>query len=270
MLLLWLELDPPARAVRAASSQRRLLTALQLSSAAMARPHRLPHLNPRQPHRVLAWHLQKLRLAHGWTGKQLAEAYGCSPARISRIEQGDTKPSRMFVLFCEEAFEADGLLMSQFEVAEHAEEQERRRWGGKRPRLYKAIPGDASRFVGHDVPVGTLMSPGKVFEETWRVENSGSVPWRGRRLERQGPTQGPGLITSERFVAVPDTGPGETAAITATLKAPTYDCTSIAYFKQVDDAGQLCFPDNYQLGLDVLVMVRGQKPDDPPLIETEQ
>jgi hypothetical protein len=46
------------------------------------------------------------------------------------------------------------------------------------------------------------------------------------------------------------------------LKAPTYDCASIAYFKMVDADGKLCFPDNYQLGLDVLVMVRGQRPDE--------
>ena len=31
----------------------------------------------------------------------------------------------------------------------------------------------------------------------------------------------------------------------------------------VDAEGRICFPDNYQLGLDVLVLVRGQKPDIP-------
>jgi hypothetical protein len=35
----------------------------------------------------------------------------------------------------------------------------------------------------------------------------------------------------------------------------TYDCTSIAYFKMVDEKGYLCFPDVHQLGLDVLVRV---------------
>lgn len=42
-------------------------------------------------------------------------------------------------------------------------------------------------------------------------------------------------------------------------KAPTYDCSSIAYFKMVDNERQLCFPDSYQLGLDVLVRVEGQR-----------
>ena len=103
------------------------------------------------------------------------------------------------------------------------------------------------------------MAPGQVFQQTWRVRNSGTVAWEGRQLERQGPLTGPGLITSQRFVAIPDTQPGEVAEMTAPLKAPTYDCSSIAYFKMVDSAGKLCFPDSYQLGLDVLVVVRGQR-----------
>jgi hypothetical protein len=104
------------------------------------------------------------------------------------------------------------------------------------------------------------MEPGQMFEQTWRVKNSGTAAWQGRRLERQGPLTGPGLITSLRFVDIPDTEPGEIAEVTAPLKAPTYDCSSIAYFKMVDADGALSFPDSYQLGLDVLVRVEGQRP----------
>ena len=64
-----------------------------------------------------------------------------------------------------------------------------------------------------------------------------------------------------RYVEIADTEPGQIAEITAVLKAPTYDCTSIAYFKMVDAEGVLCFPDSYQLGLDVLVRVEGQRPE---------
>jgi transcriptional regulator with XRE-family HTH domain len=204
--------------------------------------------------------MQKQRMVNGWTGKQVAEAFGCSPSHISRVEQG-SKPSRELVRFYEDTFQADGLLLSLFEVAEHAPEQERRRAGGRRPRPRRAISGDASTFVGDTIPHGTRVEPGQVFEQTWQVRNSGKVAWDERRLERQGPLTGPGLISSLRFMDVPDTKPGEVAAITAPLKAPTYDCSSIAYFKMVDAEGRLCFPDSYQLGLDVLVMVRGQRPD---------
>ena len=204
--------------------------------------------------------MQKFRLTYGWSGKQVAETFGCSPSHISRVEQG-SKPSRELVQFYEETFEADGLLLSLFEVAEHAPEQERRRASGKRPQLQRAIPGDASAFLGDTIPHGTLMEPGQVFGQTWRVRNSGTVAWEGRRLERQGPLTGPGLITSPRFVDIPEAKPGEAIEITAPLKAPTYDCSSIAYFKMVDAEGALCFPDSYQLGLDVLVRVEGQLGD---------
>jgi len=216
---------------------------------------------PRQPKTVLGWSMQKLRIVNGWTGKQVAEAFGCHPSHISRVEQG-SKPSRELVQFYEDTFQADGLLLSLFEVAEHASEQERRRAGGRRPRLRRAIAGDASTFVGDTIPHGTRMEPGQVFEQTWRVRNSGEVAWEGRRLERQGPLTGPGLITSPRYVDVPATKPGKVAEITAPLKAPTYDCSSIAYFKMVDVEGRLCFPDSYQLGLDVLVRVEGQRADE--------
>lgn len=226
----------------------------------MPRPQLPPHLVPRQPKTVLGWSMQKQRQVHGWSGKQVAAAFGCSPSHISRVEQG-SKPSRALVQFYEDTFEADGLLLSLFEIAEHAPEQERRRAGGSRPRLYRAIPGDASTFLSEAIPHGQLMAPGQVFEQTWQIQNSGTVPWHGRRLERQGPLTGPGLITSLRCYDLPDTLPGSTAAITAVLKAPTYDCSSIAYFKMVDGEGRLCFPDSYQLGLDVLVRVAGQVPD---------
>lgn len=229
----------------------------------MPRPQLPPHLVPRQPTTRLGLTMQKFRQVQGWSGKQVAEAFGCSAAYISRVEHG-AKPSQALVQFYEDTFEADGLLWSLYDVAVAAPEQERRRLGGKRPQLYRAEPGDASTFLGDTIPHGTLFAPGEFFEKVWRIQNSGTVPWQARRLERQGPITGPGLITSARFVAIPDTPPGSIAVIETTLKAPTYDCSSIAYFKQVHADGRLCFPDAYQLGLDVLVMVRGQREGEKP------
>ena len=228
----------------------------------MPRPQLPPHLVPRQPKTVLGWSMQKLRLVNGWSGKRVAQEFGCSPSHISRVEQGSSKPTRALVQFYEDTFEGEGLLLSLFEVAEHAPEQERRRAGGQRPKLTRAIPGDSSTFVGDTIPHGSLMEPGQIFEQTWRVRNSGTVPWEGRRLERQGPLTGPGLITSLRFIDIPNTRPGAIVEIAAPLKAPTYDCSSIAYFKMVDADGGLCFPGSYMLGLDVLVRVEGQRPDE--------
>jgi transcriptional regulator with XRE-family HTH domain len=205
--------------------------------------------------------MRKLRETTTWSVRKTAKEFGCDASHISRVERGGTPPSRELVQFYEDLFEGDGVLLSLLEVVEHAAEQNRRRRAhGRDPRLVRAIEGDASSFVDDTTPHGTLMSPGHLFNKTWRVRNSGTVPWRGRRLERQGPLNGPGLIRSFRYIDVPDTDPGEVAEIHAALQAPGYDCTSIAYFKMVDHEDALCFPDNYQLGLDVLVMVRGQHP----------
>lgn len=203
--------------------------------------------------------MRQLRRVAKVSGAETARRFGCSPSHISRVEHGTSSPSRELVQFYEETFEADGLLLSLFEVVDHAAEQNRRRAGGHRSRLVQAELGDASMFVGDTIPHGTLMRPGEWFEKEWRVRNSGKVPWVGRQLERQGPLTGPGLITSSRYVPIPDTKPGKVAKITARLRAPSYDCSSIAYFKMVrsldDGTLVMCFPENYQLGLDVLVRV---------------
>jgi transcriptional regulator with XRE-family HTH domain len=220
----------------------------------MPRPTLPPPLAPRQPKTVLGWTMQKLRIVHDVSVRQTAAEFGCNASHISRVERGDVKPSRSLVLFYEERFEADGLLLSLFEVAEHANEQKRQR--ARRGKQPKAIKGDATAFVDDTVPHGKLFKPGEMFSKTWRIRNCGSVRWRRRRLERQGPVTGPGLITSPQFIPIADTEPGEIVEITAPLKAPGFDCTSIAYFKMVDEEGFLCFPDEHQLGLDVLVRVQ--------------
>lgn len=234
----------------------------------MARPQLPPLLIPRQPKTALGWTMQKQREVHGWTVKQTAQAFGCSSAHISRVEHGST-PSRALAQFYDDTFTAEGLVLSLFEVAVHAPEQERRRAGGHKPKLTRAIPGDASEFIDDTIPHGTVMKPGEFFLKSWRVRNSGTVTWTDRRLERQGPITGPGLITSPDYVVIPNTKPGEIAKIEAPLKAPTYDCCSIAYFKMVDADMQLCFPENYMLGLDVIVLVRGQLPDKAVPLEIE-
>lgn len=241
------------------STVRVIDQAATISPYFMPRPQKPPELDPRQPRAVLGWTMRQLRRVSGWSGAKTARAFGCSTSHISRVERG-TSPSRELVLFYEDTFEGDGMLLSLFEVVEHAGEQDRRRAGGHRPRLVQAVPGDASRFEGDTIPHGSAMRPGEFFEKQWRIRNSGTVPWVERRLERQGPLTGPGLITSERYAAVPNTSPGKVAAITAWLRAPSYDCSSIAYFKMVRTTKEgltaLCFPGDYQLGLDVLVRVR--------------
>jgi transcriptional regulator with XRE-family HTH domain len=212
--------------------------------------------------------MQKLRLLYGWSVGAVAESYGCAASHVSRVEHGKM-PAVKLIEFYEQTFEADGLLRSLLAAASAAPVQERARIGGRRPRPYKGAMGDESTFLGDTVPHGTMMRPGVFFVQTWHVQNSGTVAWVDRRLERQGPITGPGLITSPQHIPILDTPPGGDVRIGTPLKAPTYDCASIAYFKMIDRDGRLCFPDHYALGLDVLVLVRGQAPDISSEIELD-
>jgi len=200
--------------------------------------------------------MRQFRLVYGKSLTETANAYGRDPAFVSRVERGGAKPPRSLVQFYDDIFEADGLLMSMFEVVAETFDQRMRRAGGRRILTPKAVPGDATAFIDQSVAHGQLFAPGEIFPMTWRIRNAGSVPWIDRRLERQGPITGPGLITSARHYPVPATEPDGEVEITVVLKAPTYDATSIAYFKMVSSEGFLCFPDEHQMGLDVLVRVK--------------
>lgn len=204
--------------------------------------------------------MRGLRRTRDWTVTETARGFGCSPSHITRVELGANRPSRALVAYYEEEFEGDGLLLSLFEAVDHAAEQKRRRAGGRRATLVRGVPGDASTLVSQTIPDGTAMAPRQLFAKSWRVRNSGTVPWVGRRLERQGPVLGPGLIISPPSVDLPDAQPGEEVEVSIGLRAPTYDCSSIAYFKMVDSDGFLCFPDAYELGLTVLVRVSADVP----------
>jgi len=199
--------------------------------------------------------MQKFRQVNFVGVRELAQEFGCSASHISRVERGDAKPSRALVDFYEERFEAEGLLRSLLEVVEHSREQKRQREAKAGRRQPRVRAGDATAFISETIPQGTQLEPGEVFIKTWTIRNVGTVAWEGRQLERQGPLTGPGLITSARHYQIADTAPGDSVSVSAILKAPTHDATSIAYFKMVDSEGLLCFPDEHQLGLDALVRV---------------
>jgi hypothetical protein len=56
-------------------------------------------------------------------------------------------PSRDLVQFYEDSFGSEGLAHVALRGRHQRPEQERRRAGGKRTQLKRAIPGDASEFI---------------------------------------------------------------------------------------------------------------------------
>lgn len=117
------------------------------------------------------------------------------------------------------------------------------------------LPGDKSQFV-RDItfPDGSEVKVGSRFTKIWEIHNVGSVPWTDRYLERIGPFEGLGRLTSPRIVKIPYALPGERCQIAVRLKAPDYPGTSEAKWKMIDNQNRLCLPNQVPLYVSVDVV----------------
>lgn len=125
---------------------------------------------------------------------------------------------------------------------------------GTGPPSGPMAPGDDSRFVADiTIPDGTPVKVGQVFTKTWEIQNTGTVAWRDRYLQRQGVDDAPGLCTSPTTVPIATTQPGQHVRITVTFTAPIYPGSCRVDWKMTDAAGHLAFPNKQ--GLYVIVNV---------------
>ena len=127
---------------------------------------------------------------------------------------------------------------------------------------------DNTGFIGDiTYPDNSLVSPNQIFTKTWSVKNTGNTVWKNRKLicvdnrimitprksndihvakER-------GLIPLASEIKIPTTKPNETIELSVQFRAPTYPCTTISYWKSVDEHGNLLLPEKE--GLSCLVNV---------------
>ena len=131
--------------------------------------------------------------------------------------------------------------------------------------LYKGILSYFSdpdgRFVADlTIPDGTAVLPGSNFTKTWKVMNTGGVPWDGDfRLVFKGRNRLGGPVS----VPLPYLMPGQTGAVSVELRAPTVcgDCMGVWSMQG---------PGGMNLGDDLWVSIglRDKLPTDPaPRIE---
>jgi hypothetical protein len=119
---------------------------------------------------------------------------------------------------------------------------------GQRPVRHDAgdrllIPGDDSRFIADvSIPDGTTVRAGQTFVKTWSVENTGTVPWRGRYLQRQGLVNDPGVCASAARVAIPPSLPGQVVDISVRFTAPRLPGSCRVDWKMTDGRGRAYFP----------------------------
>lgn len=119
------------------------------------------------------------------------------------------------------------------------------------------VENDESIFI-RDVtyPDNEMVHVNQEFEKVWEIRNIGSVPWKGRFLQRVDSPEGEGaLICEQDIIPLPSVMPGEAIKIAIKFKAPAHPCTTISYWKMVDKEGKPFFPEKRGLWCRVMVIV---------------
>lgn len=113
---------------------------------------------------------------------------------------------------------------------------------------YRELPppiekGDRSSF-GSDItiPDGAKVVVNSRFTKTWEIRNIGSIIWKHRYLQRQGPYSGPGRLKSALRVRIPYTEPGQSCRVSVRLTAPPLPGSCYAEWKMVDHEGRVLLP----------------------------
>lgn len=207
-----------------------------------------------QARQVLGCRMRELREAAGVPLTRAAELSGWDKGHLSRVERGYTKPSRELIEWYDASFGAGSALVTQLleldaavRAGRETTQRDTRRqpeqpvWmGGSVPADHH--PDDRAELVGETVPDGTQLRCGEEFEKTWRIRNSGSRPWAGRWLTRQGTPGVAGWLRSPARVLIDDALPGEVVTVRMTLRGPDQVGASTAYFKITDEVGRLYYP----------------------------
>jgi len=198
-----------------------------------------------------------LRQQAGVKQYEIAQALAIDPSLVSRYERGSRPaPDRVIRYYAQRFGDAD--LLEAF--AEIARESDRVRMKLRDPELIAKqaaypLPGDQASFIGESPPDGVTIPLGATFQKTWTIRNSGTVPWRGRRLRRIGPIASPWTLRSDRFISIPDAEPGQRVTISTNLRAPHTQAVAVAQWKMVDEEDLLYFPTEYSVGLGVHVLI---------------
>jgi len=107
--------------------------------------------------------------------------------------------------------------------------------------------GFATKFIRDvTIPDGTPIPINTRFTKTWRIQNIGTVPWKGKHLKRMTP-QDPNLCYSLNSIPLPTVNSGEIIDISIEFTTPRYPGTCRTDWKMVDNNENLIFPDKQGL-----------------------
>lgn len=117
------------------------------------------------------------------------------------------------------------------------------------------IPGDASTFIADvTVPDGAEVRVDQTVLKVWDVQNTGSVPWHDRYLQRMDLPAAPGSCGTPDRVLIGDTAPGEHAMISVTVRTPASPGRCWIGWKMVDASGNQFFASRRPLYLLITVV----------------
>ncbi|MCG5219362.1 NBR1-Ig-like domain-containing protein [Streptosporangium sp. KLBMP 9127] len=123
------------------------------------------------------------------------------------------------------------------------------------------ISGDRSRFVTDvTIPDGTLVKVNETFVKVWEIQNSGTIFWRNRYLERDDKPVLPGGCRTVERIPIGDTLPNERVKISVTVTAPSTPGTCVVKWKMVDVNGRILFPTSRPVFFLVHVVDEGETP----------
>lgn len=199
---------------------------------------------------------------------ELARRTKLSRECIYKLQRGDVKQPELSTIIClAKALRTHPLLLL------------RKLFEGQEFRNVAQPPArhvnDAVGFLG-DVtcPDNCMVGVNSRFTKVWEIQNTGQQVWKGRRLicvdewlkiqmvpakdaaqakRFRAPACQRCLIPATREIPLPDTRPGEPVRLSVEFTAPPIPCTTISYWKIVDETGAFCFPDHE--GLSCLVQV---------------
>lgn len=92
------------------------------------------------------------------------------------------------------------------------------------------------------MPDGTEIPTGTRFVKTWEFRNTGTVPWIGRYLRREGSFGDGDDCRTPHRVPIPRTMPGESVRVSVEVRAPDEPGHCQVYWKMVDGKGRLLLP----------------------------
>ncbi len=127
--------------------------------------------------------------------------------------------------------------------------------------------GDHISFIADvTVPDRCMVLAGQRFVKTWMLQNTGTVPWVGRKLHcvdsefvsarwvtlrhKSGRKRvlvedvAPGIKPTRKSVAIPITPSGASVKVSVTFQAPLLPADAMSRWKMVDASGVLCFPEH--------------------------